>query len=154
MGAATPAGAMRLFLDFDGVLHRRPRPHEVARHYARLFEFLDPLASALEAFPSARIVVSSSWRLTYQVDELRAFLGPLGGRMVGVTGPERTTRYLEIVEAAGLDTPWLAIEDDLVGWPANELHRVVACDPYAGVGEPGRLDELAERLRELEEGAA
>jgi hypothetical protein len=140
-----------LYIDFDGALHRRPRPHEVARHYAHLFEYLEPLAATLEAFPAARIVVSSSWRLSYSADELRAFLGPLGPRMVGTTGPERETRYLEIVEAAG-DASWLAIEDDLRGWPDDELHRVVGCDPYQGLGEPGKLDELAAKLRAIGEG--
>jgi hypothetical protein len=141
-----------LFVDFDGVLHRRPRPHEVARHYARMFEYLEPLAVALGDFPAARIVVSSSWRLTYSADELRAFLGPLGPRMAGVTGPERETRYEEILEATG-EAPWLAIEDDLRGWPEAELRHVVGCDPYQGLGEPGKLDELSEKLRAIEEGA-
>lgn len=140
-----------LLIDFDGVLHKRPRPHEVARHYANVFEYLDPLAAALEAFPAARIVVSSSWRLTYSVDELRAFLGPLGPRMVGTTGPERETRYEEIVEAAG-DAAWLAIDDDDRGWPEGERWRLVLCNQWLALGEPGKLDELAEKLRAIEEG--
>ena len=139
-----------IFLDFDGVLHRRPRPHEVARHYARLFEYLEPVAAVLEAFPAARIVVSSSWRLSYSADELRAFLGPLGPRMEGVTGPERETRYQEILEAAG-DATWLAIDDDDRGWPEDERRSLVLCNQWLALGEPGRLEELVTKLRAIEE---
>ena len=137
-----------LFVDFDGVLHRRPRPHEVSRHYAQLFEHVELLATALEPFPAVRIVVSSSWRLSYGPEELRASLGPLGPRIKGSTGPVRNTRYMEIAEAAG-STLWVAIDDDLRGWPLNMLDRVVQCDPYQGLGEPGKAAELMLRLRTL-----
>lgn len=75
-----------LFLDFDGVLHplfpRTDRTHEENQHFegcSRLANVLDRVA------PRIKIVVSSTWRYKRSINEVRALLGPLGGRVIGMT---------------------------------------------------------------------
>lgn len=75
-----------LFLDFDGVLHplfpRTDRSHEENQHFegcSRLANVLDRVA------PRMKIVISSTWRAGYTIEQLRTFLGPLGGRVIGMT---------------------------------------------------------------------
>lgn len=75
-----------LFLDFDGVLHplfpRTDRTHQENQHFegcSRLANVLDRVA------PNVKIVISSTWRAARTIEELRVLLGPLGGRVIGVT---------------------------------------------------------------------
>ena len=136
-----------LFIDFDGVLHAMPRPGESIRnHYARHFEFLDPLADVILRFSEVRVVISSSWRHNHTVDELRYMLGGMSSRVIGSTGPELEYRYQEILTAVSGRGPWIAVEDDIEAWGERDLPRLVACDPFQGLGEPGKLAELADKL--------
>jgi hypothetical protein len=137
-----------LFIDWDGVLHRMPRPGDpIGRHYARHFEFVDPLADVVLRFPEVRVVVSSSWRHSYPVDELRYMLGGMSSVVVGTTGRGNYgSRYEEIRAAAYKQGPWIAIDDDIEGWGEHDRERLVQCDPYQGLGEPGKLEEVADKL--------
>ena len=77
---------MILFLDIDGVLHplipRKDRPASEAA----LLSYLPRLAGVLFEHPDIRIVISSTWRVTRTLDQLRTlFPLPLQHRLIGVT---------------------------------------------------------------------
>lgn len=72
---------MVLFLDFDGVLHPEP-----CYEKDRLFCCLPRLENSLIDFPFVDIVISSTWRETLTLPELRALFSPsFAGRIIGVT---------------------------------------------------------------------
>ncbi len=146
---------MLLMLDFDGVLHPLEPADELAYWKQLLFGpsfprfgHLPALAGLLAEFPHVRLVVSSAWQETHSLDELRGLLGSLGPRVVAVTGGLGPTRYAAI--AAWLSRTryageWLAVDDDDRGWPDAERHRLVYCDPEAGL-DAATLAELRRRL--------
>ncbi|WP_119157425.1 HAD domain-containing protein [Caldimonas tepidiphila] len=130
---------MILFLDFDGVLHKYGcKP-------ADLFGRLPLLEAWLGQQADVNVVVSSTWRLTRTLDEIRSFFSPaIQPRIVGVTPringalPERFPREAEVAMwLRGSDQPWqpwVALDDH--AWlfrPFND--RVVLCDPYVGLTE-------------------
>ncbi|MCV2361637.1 hypothetical protein LNV08_21950 [Paucibacter sp. TC2R-5] len=137
---------MLLFLDFDGVLHKYGcKP-------ADLFTRLPLLEAWLQLHPGVDVVVSSTWRLTRSLDELRShFSAGIRSRIVGVTpklagdSPERFSREAEVAmwlrQSALPWRPWAALEDQ--AWlyrPFNK--RVVLCDPDTGLTKFD-LDRLA-----------
>lgn len=77
---------MIVFLDFDGVVHTEP-----AIKPADLFSRLHLIEAVLREFPSVEIVISSAWRLGYDIDELAVsklrehFSSDIAPRVVGVT---------------------------------------------------------------------
>lgn len=121
-----------IFLDFDGVLHGES---EVG---SRPFNKLPLLEDALGKTDSDfQIVISSSWRFHYSLDELRVNLGSLKNYVVGVT-PEVTAgaefRYrevMEIVEAYDL-ADWIAIDDADYAFP-RRCENLIRCDPRTGL---------------------
>lgn len=79
--AKSTVGADRVivFLDFDGVTHCR------AGSVMTLFDRADALAAILEPLP-VRVIVSSSWREAFSLDEVREMPGPrLGALISGAT---------------------------------------------------------------------
>jgi len=57
-------------------------------------------------------------------------------------------RYAQIQRSAtrhGL-TRWLAIDDNVDGWPAQLSDRLVACDGDRGVSDPATQDDLRRKL--------
>lgn len=103
-----------IFLDFDGVLH----PDGVA-----LFSQRALLESYLGQMPAAEIVISSSWRETEPLAQLRSYFSPqIHERIVGVTpsldgGYDSGGRQLEILafmESEDLNaqnSSWVALDD-------------------------------------------
>ncbi len=72
---------MILFLDFDGVLHPFPKPNDPAQ----LFVNLDRLEGVFREYPDMQIVVSSTWRESHTLLELKAlFSSDLRGRVIDV----------------------------------------------------------------------
>lgn len=72
---------MILFLDFDGVLHTDPCYDET-----QLFSCLPPLEAMLRDFPEVEIVISSTWRESRSLSELKSFFShDIGARIIGVT---------------------------------------------------------------------
>lgn len=72
---------MILFLDFDGVLHPEP-----CYDKEQLFCCLLRLENVLLDFPEVDIVVTSTWRETRTLAELRAYFSTeIGVRIVGLT---------------------------------------------------------------------
>lgn len=112
---------MILFLDFDGVLHPDP-----CFDRSQQFCCLPRLENVLCDFPHVNVVVSSSWRETRTIDQLRSFFPPsLTYRIIGVTPIWRdhqdladTIRYhreREIETWMRMSTepwlPWVALDD-------------------------------------------
>lgn len=105
-----------VFLDFDGVL--RPTgsaPYGFDRRCLQRFERL------MREYPSAKIVITSSWRLGMNLRELRSrFSAEIAERIVGVTpvfegddGPDRHQEILAYLKKQGQrNALWVAIDDD------------------------------------------
>ena len=75
---------MILFLDFDGVLHpeydRQAAPADVAFCHLPRFE------AVMCDHPEVEIVISSTWREQFPLDDLRARFSPdIAARIVGAT---------------------------------------------------------------------
>lgn len=143
---------MILFLDFDGVLH--PDPCYDPEQY---FVCLPRLESVLSDFPNVEVVVSSTWRETRTLAELKSlFSSDFSNRIVGVT--PRWKDHPDIFEIIGYQRhaeieawlrlsnqvwhPWLAIDDKPYLFRPF-LSNLVKTDPHTG------FDVNAERaLRE------
>lgn len=136
---------MILFLDIDGVLHPEPSYRE-----DHLFCHLPRLEKILRDFPSVEIVISSTWRETRTIEELRAlFSEDIGKRIVGVTPfwqdlPELfdvVGNYRRQVEVEGwlrqsnrIWESWTAL-DDRRYWFRPFLKNLVWCDSAIGLDE-------------------
>lgn len=143
---------MILFLDIDGVLHplmpRRDRPQSEAGQLS----YLPRLAKVLSQYPEVQIVISSTWRVTRTLDQLRVlFPEDLQHRVVGVTPVLDEARYpggREIEALAWLDAhapgeEWVALDDCAPCW--TSLWRLVICDDGFRVAEERELREIVER---------
>jgi hypothetical protein len=105
-----------IFLDIDGVLRRRTAPlYRLEEPLRRAFEGL------LESLPAVRVVIASSWREGFSLDEIRGHFSPaLRDRLVSVTprATEREGAYREREVRAWLrrhaapGTTWVALDDD------------------------------------------
>ena len=133
---------MILFLDFDGVMHPQyedqPVPIDVAFCHLPRFE------AVMRDFPSVEIVISSSWREQFSLDQLRAWFSvDIAARITGTTTlpqhvePPRLVeqREWEIVtwlsQHNRSDEPWIALDD--ATWQFKRFRdRVVACRAYVG----------------------
>jgi hypothetical protein len=138
-----------VFLDFDGVLHPDPCRDE------QLFEHAPRLTHALEEFPEASVVLSTSWRTFLNFEQLIVPLeASLRRRVIGVT-----PRFAEFSAAPGLvpyrrhaecvqwlaengmqDAPWIAL-DDRPSWFEPYCENLVTCDALVGFDDvaAGRL---------------
>lgn len=140
-----------LFLDADGVLHAadlhfsvddvQVTPAEL--HASGLFAHAGLLAELLPL--DVAVVVHSSWRLTHGLAELRALLGPLGERVVGVTAVEldREEGIVAYMQRHRLQERQVVILDDQPGSFTRLRHLVVASDRAAGISAPRVQAELS-----------
>jgi hypothetical protein len=109
-----------IFLDIDGVLRRRESPR-----YALEAQLLKTFEEALRAIPDAEVVISSSWREGFSLDEIRKhFSGDVAARIVGVTPNAEQAehgRYREVlaymIRQGQKGRPWVAIDDDPTHYP-------------------------------------
>lgn len=166
-----PRMAPILYLDYDGVLHPpdvratmaeplRPRVYEKGRPTDRpLFEHASLLVTILAAFPQVRISLATSWvrALGYEfaVQQLPPALrtrvvGTIWqGWMLKFPPPRRHDAITTDAEERGVGR-WLALDDDVEGWPANRRHLLVAPkNPWLGLSQPGLADELSGALELL-----
>ena len=112
---------MRIFLDFDGVLHRESFPK------SRLdADCLRNLELAVLTHSEVRVVITSTWRLVHGLDGLRGLFSPeFGARIEGATPDlpevEGYPRHAEVQAYLATnrapDPLWIAIDDD-----AGEFH--------------------------------
>lgn len=153
-----------LFLDFDGVLH--PEPCHQDEFLCRLELVQDVLREFRDGI---EIVISSSWRDSHSLAELRdMFAVDIGALIVGVTpGIRKPTlewlpgnaprherqweieRWLEVNRPWG--TPWLAL-DDRPYWFLEDCADLLLTDSRLGFTEDQQdtlRDMIRERLEQL-----
>ena len=131
-----------LFLDFDGVLH--PSSGLNKKLFSKIY-LLDDLVSEF----SFEVVISSTWRLYYDMNYLKGSLGKIGEKVIGGTGDsvsEPYARYREIQEYVKLNSirDWRALDDARQEFPSGEK-RLIFCEPNLGV-ETKQLITLREWL--------
>jgi len=121
-----------LFLDFDGVLHGTTSKKE------NLFQNAVQLNALLSTNPCP-VVISSSWRFHYELDQIQKFLPfPLNSLIIGTTGVAlsgRWPRYNEILdylEKMSIDTDWRALDDAFLEFPP-ECRELIKCNPKNGL---------------------
>ena len=143
---------MILFLDFDGVLH--PQYDGEPTPVSEVFCHLPRFESVMRDFPYVDIVISSTWRIQFTLEELRSRFSPdIAARIIGVTPQirwaddnylpaRREGEILKWLEIAGRSwTPWIALDDST--WQfTKHRDRLVACTWYVGLN-----DEVALKLR-------
>lgn len=144
------ASMMVLFLDFDGVLH--PQYEGLPTPAEEVFCHLSRFEAVMRDFPAVQIVVSSSWRFTHTLDQMRTHFSPdIAARIIGTTPQLDTDAYLptrreqEILSWLGAtgneDVPWIALDD--ASWQFQLCRdRLVACTWYTGLD-----DAAADKLR-------
>lgn len=141
---------MILFLDFDGVTHPEPYDQNAA------FQQLPLIEAVVRDFVEVEIVVSSSWRESHSLDELRKFFAlDIQHRVVGVTpeiwDPERPQSFLRECECMAwltgnrpAGTRWLAI-DDRPSWFQPNCPNLFVTDTTQGF-LPNQMEMLRRKL--------
>jgi hypothetical protein len=156
---------MKLFLDFDGVLHAehvymvQGKP-TLQEGFGTLFQHAYALTSVVADFPSVEIVLSTSWVPVLGFSDAKACLPQgLQERGIGATWQSKfiedgitkevwlhNPRFRQIMHYVqrnvGATEQWLAIDDDIDGWADQFRERLIACDGEKGLGGKGKLDEL------------
>jgi hypothetical protein len=153
-----------IYCDFDHVLHGgvlRYRQQPLLRPEMSgqtLFQNAPILLRSLDPYPDLKIVLSTSWVMELGFDRARAYLPEtLQQRVVGATFDKRRmrkyefsnlTRYEQIMTDVQRRHPtrWIAIDDDLQGWPEESLERIVAMPLVLGLSSPAAALELQQRL--------
>lgn len=141
-----------LYLDFDGVLH----PVQGGER----FQHAGLLAEVLEPYPQLKIVLSTSWVVLPGFFSAKERLPEaLKSRVIGSTFPPdideraflKMPRGQQVYEDVLRRKPatWLAIDDDIRGWPREYLNRFVQADYHQGISEPAVLAELQTKLMSL-----
>jgi hypothetical protein len=152
-----------LFLDFDGVLHIGD---------SGTLRYMPNLIRVLKLFPEYEVVVSSTWRTSHTLDELRTFFPiNLRARIRGVTPMHpyacKYQRYYEILDylnTIGHDVMvnWVAIDDCPEDFPSPcerlfAVHRSYALDEVTTerlvTFIKQREDDFAELLKYAVDGA-
>jgi hypothetical protein len=129
-------GAMRvLFLDFDGVVHPGPGVDTKLGHWV----WLPALTRLLAGHPDVRVVVHSTWRYDYDLDELRELLGSLGARVVGVTPRGQRWDSIEwwMSQNYKMVRSWRVLDDAPDEFPEPAPAQLIVCDPSTGVSALG-----------------
>jgi len=141
MNALTPY----IFLDIDGVLVKEevftelnleedlPRLDESCANY---------FAETVRRYPHTKIVISSSWREIYSLEEIKSvFPKDIANRIEGTTPlctrPVKFFRYQEVLDYLevhdALEQPWVAIDDIREHYPPQVL--VIVTDCYVGFNQ-------------------
>jgi hypothetical protein len=143
--------AVLIFLDIDGVLRRIGSPLDVLDA-----DCLGRFEAVVQAYPAARIVISSSWRLVYGLDAIRAWFAPdIGARIIGHTpwleDRRQASRADEVLAyLADFDgmLPWVALDDQPEVYADRGLvDRVIPLDGATGFDAvaAARLDAVLGR---------
>jgi len=127
-----------LFLDFDGVLHPSHLAGEAPFSRAALLE------ETLTLF-SPKIVISSSWRFTHNIEKLQKTLPSfISGLIIGTTGSAvagKHPRFTEIEHFLRSYGPadWKALDDSYWEFP-NPCARLIRCNPNTGINDKQILE--------------
>lgn len=98
--------------------------------------WLAGLAELLAPCPDVGVVVHSSWRLTYSLDELREMLIELGERPIDVTPPGARFPSILAWLRQHPSTRYLILDDDEGEFPRPVPAQLVVCNPTSGVADP------------------
>jgi hypothetical protein len=154
-----------LYLDYDGVLHAadvrvtreeplRPQVYVCGEPTDQpMFLYASLLELILAPYPDLKIILATSWVRAFGYEYALGQLSPaLQARVIGAVRVPAPTRFDSIdidAEGRGL-AAWMALDDDICGWPAERRHQVVApTDHVLGLAQPGVAVELAHRLAAL-----
>ena len=127
---------MLVFLDIDGVLRRIGSPLDVLDA-----DCLGRFEAVVRSHPQVQIVISSSWRLVYGLDAIRARFAPdIGARIIGHTpwfeDRRQASRADEVLAyLADFDgmPPWVALDDQPEVYADRGLaDRVIPLDGATG----------------------
>jgi hypothetical protein len=135
---------MILFLDFDGVLH--PDPCEKNELFCNLVNF----EALLRAYPDIEVVISSTWRLTFDITSLRSYFSEdLQHRIIDKTPRCSAVNYPRgreceewLQREQRQDEVWLAIDD----WPYH-FDDMIGRQLFLTDSDIGLDVEAIERLR-------
>lgn len=133
---------MRIYLDFDGVLH--PRPSK-----AGPFEFIHLFEGILREFPHVEVVISSSWRIDFDFDTLQGFFAEdVCHQIIGVTpdlpGRLRVDEVHAHLKESGYGGPFIVLDDAAGEFPQN-YPPLILCETPVGLTSE-LLDELRSRV--------
>lgn len=132
-----------LFLDIDGVLHPVATQGEP-------FSRLPLLEAWLRAQPAVDVVVTSSWRLQYELATLsQLFAGDLQPRVIGVApdlgawgpGHRGCEVFAGLERTGGSERPWRALDDKAAWFDQDLQDRLIRCDPAQGFA-PRQITQL------------
>ena len=141
-----------VFLDFDGVLHPTLIEADIEADEivvgTGLFGWLPALVSVLRFHPDVSVVVHSTWRYRYDVDELRAVLGALGPRVVGATAPGPRYEGIQSWLRNRQCGSYRILDDDASEFPQPPPPELILCDPRTGVAAPEVLAAIRKWLEE------
>lgn len=156
-------GDARVFLDFDGVIIHAG--YEQRDRRAMLFRLPDPsrvaLLNRIVTETGARFVISSSWRISHPLPELRLMLKEAGfvGMVEGVTpdlGAGTESRRVGEIRSymLGMTTPYVAIDDEDLRAGLGEARAVyVERGWWSGGLQASHVDASIARLRRQAERA-
>jgi hypothetical protein len=123
-----------IFLDFDGVLHSTSSTQEDL--FCRA-----PLLNNILSLRPCNLVISSSWRFNFDLNQLKSKLPEsLAKLIVGTTGPPaigQVPRYTEIKQYLETYRPladWRALDDSFLEFPKN-CPNLILCHPTHGLTE-------------------
>lgn len=107
---------LTMFLDFDGVLHRKMIGD---------FELLPNLNEVLDLFPNVVIVISSDWRHDLKAQDYQDVFGDYANRIIGKTPIMTGAPYIRQLEVLTYVKQhaihnFIAIDDDCRGELFNE----------------------------------
>ena len=120
-----------LMVDFDGVLH--PLSADIDQFCCKA----SSLASTIAGY-DCEIVISSSWRHHYNIQDILEFLPTsLRRSVVGTTGPSyigKWSRYQEILNYCQVNgiSDWRALDDALLEFP-SPCKELILCNPNTGI---------------------
>ncbi|MDI4635208.1 hypothetical protein J7U46_19250 [Pelomonas sp. V22] len=149
---------MIVFLDIDGVLH------PVGASVDQLLEHAQTLAAWLREQPAIQLVVSSSWRETHSIEDLKEMLfhfepelktrvigvTPLMSRVLGIDFERSGECQAWLVDNGHDYTAWAALDDDKTLFdPKHVQDNLVLCEPATGL-DRARLSLVVEKLRHLQ----
>jgi HAD domain in Swiss Army Knife RNA repair proteins len=136
-----------LFIDFDGVLH--PSPEHGSLGPSALYMQVGPLGwlpllcGALREHGDVEVVVHSSWRDVFSVEELSEMLSDLGERRIAVAPPGARHSAIEAwLRAEGEGIEYLVLDDDASEFPHPAPSWLVICNPKSGISGEGILGRL------------
>lgn len=127
-----------LFLDFDGVLHAGPDVETTTTHWC----WLPALTAALAGHEDVRIVVHSTWRHEYNLEELRELLGRLGARVISATPAAPRLQSIEMWLAEHPEVSNFRILDDDAADFYRKPSELILCDPAKGITDPAAERQL------------